>query len=157
MLDFMPWSEIVDNLLQESKLKMAVIFDLSGVKLAASQGVTISEHEAKGVLQSLQIPANTGAASSMFGLYLGGSQVNCLRLDDRSLIGKTSSEVFVAYRADNVLVCGYSSLEGKISCLGSVRDFALKLNTQTVTASGHPAAVGAASAAAAVVAPPSLI
>ncbi|XP_076441172.1 uncharacterized protein LOC143280421 [Babylonia areolata] len=125
MIDFMTWSEIVDNLLQESSLKMAAIFDLGGVRLAASEGVSISEEEAQGLLHSLHVPC-----PGMFALFLGGAKVSCFRLDERTLIGRTSSEVVVAHRTDNVLICGYSTLEANSSCLGSIKDFALKLGMQ---------------------------
>lgn len=127
MLDLMTWSEIVDNLRTEGNLKMAAIFDLDGEKLAATQGISMSKSEVQGLLQSMQVPC-----SDIFALFLGGLKVGCMRLDDRTLIGRTADDVFVAHRSDDVLICAYAALGSKSSCLGSVKNFALKLNMQPV-------------------------
>ncbi|XP_076462174.1 uncharacterized protein LOC143294673 [Babylonia areolata] len=127
MLDLMTWSEIVDNLRSEGNLKMAAIFDLDGERLGATQGVAISKSEVQGVLKSLQIPCST-----IYALFLGGAKVNCLRVDERTLLGRTPEDVFVAYRNNDVLICASTALGNKSSCLGSVRNFALKLNMQPV-------------------------
>lgn len=127
MLDLMTWSEIVDSLRTEGNLKMAVIFDLEGEKLAASSGITISKPEACGLLKSLSTPC-----SAVFALFLGGTRFSCLRVDEVTLIGRAGDEIFVAHRSDNVLICGYSDVGAPSSCLGCVRSFALKLKMQAV-------------------------
>ena len=106
---------------------MAAIFDLDGEKLAATQGVTISKAEVQGLLKSMQVPC-----TSIFSLFMGGLKVGCMRVDDRTLIGRTPEEVFVAHRSNDVLICAYTALGNKSSCLGSVKNFALKLNMQPV-------------------------
>ncbi|KAL8584639.1 hypothetical protein ACOMHN_002368 [Nucella lapillus] len=127
MLDLMTWSEVVDNLRTEGNLKMAAIFDLDGEKLAATQGVSISKSEVQGVLKSLQIPC-----TAIYALFLGGSKVSCMRVDDRTLLGRTPEDVFVAYRNNDVLICAFTALGTNNSCLCSVKNFALKLNMQPV-------------------------
>ncbi|KAK7100539.1 uncharacterized protein [Littorina saxatilis] len=127
MLELMTWSEIVDNLRTEGNLSMAAIFDLDGEKMAATQGITISKSEVQSLLNSLQIPC-----TNIYSLYIGGSTVKCMRLDDRTLIGRAPNEVFVAHRSNDVLICAYTPIGNDSSCLGSVKTFALKLNMQAI-------------------------
>lgn len=129
MLELMTWSEIVDSLREDGNLKMAAVFDLQGEKLAATQGVTISKMEIIGVLRSLLAPC-----SNVYALFLGGTTFRCLQIDDNTLIGRGPSEVFVAYKHNDVLICGYNDFkrDSKISCLASVKNFAIKLNLHPV-------------------------
>lgn len=127
MLELMTWSEIVDNLRVEGNLKMAAIFDLDGEKLAATSGVTMSKPEVKGLLKSLVVPC-----TAIYALFLGGTKFQCMRVDDRTLLAKGPMEIFVAHRSNDVLICAFTDLGSKNSCLGCVRNFALKLNMQAV-------------------------
>ena len=48
MLELMTWSEIVDSLRAEGNLTMAAVFDTSGEKLAATDGVQLTKGEVGG-------------------------------------------------------------------------------------------------------------
>nr|KAG5709772.1 hypothetical protein BaRGS_032596 [Batillaria attramentaria] len=106
---------------------MAAIFDLDGEKLAATSGVTISKAEAQGLLKSLALPC-----TAIYALFLGEVKFQCMRVDDHTLIAKAPSEIFVAHRSNDVLICAFTDLGSKKSCLGCVRTFALKLNMEAV-------------------------
>ncbi|CAL1533510.1 unnamed protein product [Lymnaea stagnalis] len=122
MLELMTWSEIIENLKVEGQLKMAVIFDMGGAKIAQTSDAELTEDDAISVLDALQT-----INSSMYGLFLLRSKFICFRVDGDTLIGQADHDVFVAHRNRNLLICALSGPNKTTSCLGTVKNFAGRL------------------------------
>lgn len=122
MLQLMSWGEIIENFKMEGQLKMAVIFDSSGEKIAETEGTTMTSTEAISLLMSLST-----ISSNIYGLFLMGSKFRCFHVDKDTLIGQADDNVLVAHRKQNLLICGISSLDSKTSCLGAVKNFVRRL------------------------------
>uniref|UniRef100_A0A0B6Z6J8 Profilin n=1 Tax=Arion vulgaris TaxID=1028688 RepID=A0A0B6Z6J8_9EUPU len=122
MLQLMTWSEIIENFKLEGDLKMAAIFDSNGEKIAGTDGVTITSSEAISIWKSLVTISN-----DVYSLFLMESKFSCFPVDNDTLIGQSKSDVIVARKSQNLLICAVSGLNSKKSCLATVKNFAGRL------------------------------
>ncbi|XP_041361332.1 uncharacterized protein LOC121377413 [Gigantopelta aegis] len=127
MLELMTWNEIVNSLTAEGKLKKAAIFDMNGEKLAGTTGVRILGLEARGIVKCLALSTPT---NTIFALFVEDARYSCFVVDEDTLIGKTTSDIFVAHKSNNVLICGFSDVHSKVSCLSGVKNFARRIGGQ---------------------------
>ncbi|KAK6990994.1 profilin [Biomphalaria glabrata] len=122
MLELMTWSEIIENLKSEGQLKVAVIYDLKGSKIAETSGNMLSEEDGIAVLKSL-----SSVHCSIYGLFFLGNKFSCMNVDRNTLIGHAGQDLFVAYQSLNFLICAIAGRSEKVSCLGIIKNFAQRL------------------------------
>ncbi|XP_041357543.1 uncharacterized protein LOC121374507 [Gigantopelta aegis] len=123
----MTWNEIVNSLTAEGKLKKAAIFDLNGDKLAGTTGINILGLEARDIVKCLTLSSPT---NNIFALFVEDARYSCFVVDENTLIGKTTTDIFVAHKSNNVLICGFSDVNSEVSCLSGVKNFASRIGGQ---------------------------
>jgi len=127
----MSWEESINYFVGKGKINRAAIYDTGGKPLAGSEDLQVSDQDVRAVINCVSLPVDK-FHKVRFGLFIEHIRYICFKVDERTLIGISREDLFVAHQCDNVLILAYIPLaaqETNVSCLGEVWTFAEELKT----------------------------
>lgn len=127
----MNWVESINYFVGKGKVSRAAIYDSGGKQLAGSPDLQIPDQDVRAISACVSIPVDV-YHRIQFGLFIGQVRYICFKVDNRTVIGITKDELFVAHHCDNVMIIAFVPVtlpESSTSCLGEVWTFAEELKS----------------------------
>ncbi|KAL3868640.1 hypothetical protein ACJMK2_041423 [Sinanodonta woodiana] len=127
----MNWVDSINYFIGKGKVQKVAIYDCGGKPLAATPELQFADQEVLGIIKCVNIPFNI-YSRSQFGLFIGHTKYLCFKADDKTMIGLTEDDLFVAHICDSVMILAFItiSVNADISCLGEVWTFAQELRSK---------------------------
>jgi len=127
----MNWEESINYFVGKGKIQRAAIFEHGGKMLAGTPDMQLSDQDIRAIVHCVGLPLNV-FHKFRFGLFIGQVRYVCFKVDDRTMLGVSRDDLFVAHICDNVLILSFVELnkpETDVSCLGEVWTFAQELKS----------------------------
>lgn len=127
----MDWTDMMNLFVGKGRVKRAAIYDLKGKCLAASDDPNIPQDEIISIVRCLN-EKYVVLNKPIFALFFEEERYVCFHATPNTIVGRTVSDFFVAYRCDDFVIIAFADIivNPKFSCIGEVWTFGSEIRSR---------------------------